>query len=113
MTLQDFIAASQGDERLGTARWLCFHGSAIDEKDALKIPPAELVQSDFETDWYEPDWFKFADAVLALMEETRKEDEARIEDLECQIEADQRSSDSIVSDFDKMRDGRCAAEGQS
>ena len=81
MTLQDFLAASPGDERLAWARWLCFHGSAIDEKDALKIHPADLVQSEFETDLYEPDWFKFADAVLAELARQREVDKARIEQL--------------------------------
>lgn len=83
MTFQDFLAASQGDERLAMARWIASTVSQSQSPQMWATVPSDILEGVAF-----PSLFILVDAVLALMEETRREDEARIEDLECQIEAD-------------------------
>lgn len=105
MTLQDFLAASQGDERLAWARFILYleNRPHLAEEQTTVQWWIELTE-DFITRLL-PNQLYIADAVLAELARQREASEKEIERLENIIESDQRSNDSIVSDFDKMRDG--------
>ena len=71
MTLSDFKAASQGNERLAWARWLCYICGHVSDSFALTLKPQELTGSGVDSDYHEPDWFEVADAVLAELARQR------------------------------------------
>lgn len=71
MTLDDFKAASQGDERMAWARWLYYQPIKAAGPEAL----TQFNENDCEN------WFDCADAVLAELESVREADKAKIEQL--------------------------------
>lgn len=87
MTLSDFIAASQGDERLATARWLCaLHALArIELRQVIHGNSTENVIWDIQhgrEDRHDVlPFFAQADAVLAELARQREADKAQIEQL--------------------------------
>ena len=75
MTFQDFLAASQGDERLAMARWLAHKINKTQTAEMWSIVPPDILEG------MSPDVFSLADAVLAELTRQREADKARIEVL--------------------------------
>ncbi len=75
MTYQDFLAASQGDERLAMARWLAHKINKTQTAEMWSIVPPDILEG------MSPDVFSLADAVLAELTRQREADKARIEQL--------------------------------
>lgn len=82
MTRQDFIAAAQGDERLGTAQWLYWLCNMSTSDHCSHMSADELTGSDADVAYYDPNWFDVADAVLAELASVREADKAEI----CRLE---------------------------
>lgn len=108
MTLQDFKAAAQGDERLAMARWL--YWCSTKKIQAANFPitwdsiclqrqPHQL-QGGRETPI---DWFDCADAVLAELARQREADKAQIEVL---INRDRNEEYHICKYWDSLDEAR-------
>jgi len=87
MTLDYFIAASQGDERLGAAKWLYWMCNMSTSDHVSHMSADELTGSDADAAYYDPNWFDVADAVLAEMARQREAGKARIGELEDRLES--------------------------
>lgn len=67
MTFQDFLAASQGDERLAMARWLAHKINKTQTAEMWSIVPPDILEG------MSPDVFSLADAVLVELARVRQE----------------------------------------
>jgi len=84
MTRQDFIQAANGDERLGTARWLFW--KAEFEQYGTSIEWTTHPCWSLECIYGRTNYLAIADAVLAELASVRKEYETKIVSLRCEVQ---------------------------